>query len=176
MKNKKELLKLSLVACINDKLALGKNNGLLYHLPSDLKHFKHLTSENVVIMGRATYESLSIKPLPNRVNIVITSDHTLVVPQGHVCSSIQASLDLCRELYKDKKIFVIGGASIYRQFLEKGLIDEMFISHVHDDTEGDVYFPNVFTNGEWEVVDETIPRDTSKDDKNYSVIIYKRKN
>ena len=171
----KKLLQLNIIACINDKLVLGKDNDLLYRLPSDLKHFKALTTNNVVIMGKKTYESLPVKPLPNRVNIVLTSDVNLNVENGHVCQSIEECLEICRILYTDKKIFIIGGASIYRQFLALGIIDTMFISHVYDDADGDVYFPNVFHNGEWEVEDEFLPKDTSKDDKPYSIIVYNKK-
>ena len=126
-------------------------------------------------MGKKTYESLPVKPLPNRVNIVLTSDVNLNVENGHVCQSIEECLEICRILYTDKKIFIIGGASIYRQFLALGIIDTMFISHVYDDADGDVYFPNVFHNGEWEVEDEFLPKDTSKDDKPYSIIVYNKK-
>lgn len=171
----KKILQLNIIACINDKLVLGKDNGLLYNLPSDLKHFKSLTTDNVVIMGKNTYDSLPIKPLPKRVNIVLTSDKTLEVSDGHVCQSIEECLELCRTSYSDKKIFVIGGASIYRQFLNLGIVDKMFISHVYDDAEGDVYFPDVFHNGEWEVEDESLPKDSSKDDKPYSIIVYNKK-
>lgn len=175
MKREKTLLNLYIIACINDKLVLGKDNDLLYYLPSDLKNFKSLTTDNVVIMGKNTYDSLPIKPLPNRENIVLTSDTELEVPNGHVCHSITDCLELCRQLYSDKKIFVIGGASIYRQFLSLGVVDKMFISHVHDDADGDVYFPDVFHNGEWEVEDEFVAKDTSKDDKPYNILVYKKK-
>ena len=172
---KKQTLNLSMIACVNHKLALGKDNKLLYYLPSDLKHFKMLTTNNVVIMGKNTYESLPIRPLPNRINIVLTSDKTLEVEGGHVVSSIQECLDLCNNLYSTHKIYIIGGASIYAQFLHLGCVQEIVLTYVRDDTDGDVFFPNVFDDENWDIVDETLSKPDDRDEAKYSIITFKRK-
>lgn len=172
---KKQTLNLSMIACVNQKLALGKDNKLLYYLPSDLKHFKMLTTNNVIIMGKNTYESLPIKPLPNRINIVLTSDKSIEIENGHTVSSIQECLDLCYKLYKEKKIYIIGGASIYSQFLDLGCVQEIVLTYVKDDADGDVFFPDIFHDDRYGVIDETLSKPDEKDEKKYTILTFGRK-
>lgn len=142
-------MKYKIIACVNEKLALGKDGDLLYHINADLKNFKRMTTDNVVIMGRKTFESLpNSEPLKNRVNIIISSNDEFGVDSKFenvfIVHSIEEATELCDAYFNDKICFVIGGSSIYNSFIEKELIDEMFITKVSDDTEGDVFFPNVF--------------------------------
>lgn len=107
-----------------------------------MANFKKITTGNVVIMGRNTFESLPNKaPLPNRVNIIITSDKNYHIKSNentYMASSIEDAVNLCKSLFNDKKCYVIGGASIYKQFLSLNMVDEMFLTIVDDNTEGDV--------------------------------------
>lgn len=142
-----------IICCFNNKFYIGKDNKLLYHIKDDMDNFKKLTTRNVVIMGRNTFESLPNKaPLPNRINIIITSDksyHIKSNEETYIVSNIQDAMDLCQTLFKDKKWFVIGGASIYKQFLSLNIVDGMYLTIVDDNTEGDVkvdFFEDAINN------------------------------
>jgi hypothetical protein len=75
---------MNLIVCFNQKNVIGAKNAIPWHLPSDLKRFKHLTQGHIVVMGRKTYESLPVKPLPNRINIVITSNPENFEPKENI--------------------------------------------------------------------------------------------
>jgi dihydrofolate reductase len=140
------------IACINQKMVIGKNRELLYHIKNDLANFKSMTLNNVVIMGRKTFESLpGGKPLSDRINIILTTDEEYgVEPADNVfiTNSIEDTINLCEALFPDKEWFVIGGGDIYKQFMEKGLVNEMRLTVVNDYADGDVFFPE-FDKGEW---------------------------
>lgn len=145
--------KFIIVACINQKQAIGKNGKLLYHIRNDISNFAKMTSFNgVLIMGRKTFESLpNGEPLKDRVNIILTSNVEYgVTPADNVfvANSIEDTIDLCEALFPDKELFVIGGESIYQQFLDKGLVSEMRLTVVNDETEGDAHFPEL-KDEEW---------------------------
>ena len=147
-------MRISLIACINKVNALGKDNELLYHIKEDLANFKRLTLGNIIIMGKTTYESLPKKPLPNRTTIIISSDEDYN-PQTsdgsdivYVCDTIESALLTAETICDGKEVFVVGGASIYNQFINQGLVDTMFLTLVDDETEGDVLFPTI-NQEEW---------------------------
>jgi dihydrofolate reductase len=157
---------ISIIAAVSDDMGIGKDNDLLFHLPEDLKRFKRLTTGNTVIMGRRTWESLPRKPLPNRRNVVITDIEEETFPEAVSAYSVEDALEKCRN---DKEIFIIGGGSIYRQFMPRA--DSLLITHVHRKTEADIYFPDI-DERIWEVIEreehilEVIP---------YTYVIYKRR-
>ena len=131
---------LSLIAAISENNCIGKNNTLPWNIPEDMKHFKDITSGNVVLMGRNTWESIpeKFRPLPNRKNIVVTRKENYVVPEGvELYSSIEEPLDK----YKKENLFVIGGASIYKQTIDKA--DTLYITEVHRQVDGDAFFPEI---------------------------------
>lgn len=150
-----------IIACINKKGVLGKDGKLIYHIGNDLKNFAAMTKFNgVLVMGRSTYESLpNGEPLKDRINIVLTTnkDYSIDSSYGNVyiANSIQEVLDLCNAFFPNKELFVIGGASIYSQFMEMGIVDEMRLTIVEDDTDGDVFFPKYDAN-EWYLYYETM--------------------
>tara|TARA_Y100000590_G_scaffold276390_1_gene310295 strand:- start:6694 stop:7176 length:483 start_codon:yes stop_codon:yes gene_type:complete len=115
---------------------IGKDGNLPWHIPEDLKNFKKITQDSTIIMGRNTWESLPIKPLPKRRNIVISS---------HNIKNIEhySSIDMCIEKLNEeyiKKIFVIGGAQIYKEFIYKS--DELHITFIDLETKDvDTFFP-----------------------------------
>ncbi len=115
---------------------IGKNGSLPWHISEDLKNFKKLTLNSTIIMGRKTWESLPVKPLPKRENIVLS---------GNSVSDVTCfqSIDHCIEYLNDNNIakaFVIGGAQVYRNFIHRA--DELHITFVEKATEGiDTYFP-----------------------------------
>ena len=129
---------LSIIVAIAQNLAIGKNNDLLWHLSADLKHFKQLTSGHTVIMGERTYLSLPKRPLPNRRNIIISDRMEAQYEGCEVAHSIAEAAALCRP---DEESFVIGGGSIYRQFMP--LADRLHITWVYRDFEADTFFPAI---------------------------------
>ena len=135
-------LKLNLIVCINQKNAIGKGNDLLYHISNDFQNFKRLTSGNVVVMGDRTLESLpGGKPLPNRVNVVLSLDPNYKADNVIVLNDIDEVKQLT--MFNNKEIFIMGGATIYKLFVERDLVDTMYITEVKDNTEGDAYFPQI---------------------------------
>jgi len=149
---------ISIIAAIDENNAIGLNNSLLCHLPNDLKYFKRVTSGRPVIMGRHTYESLPIKPLPNRKNIVVS--RSLATPL-HGCTVVK-SLEEARSQCDDgEECFVIGGAQIYRQMMP--LAQKLYITRIHHVFEADVRFPEINAVewqkqlSEWNMPDEKHP-------------------
>ena len=157
----------SIIVAIAENYAIGKDNDLLCHLPADLKYFKSVTSGHTVIMGRRTFESLPNGPLPNRKNIVVTSSGT----NGEVYSTVR-SLDEAITLTKnEEEVFVIGGASVYRQSLD--IANFLYVTWIHASFPADTYFPEINFD-EWK---EIAREDHESDEKNryaYSFVKYKR--
>ena len=129
-------MKIHLIWAQDQNGGIGKDGKLPWHIPEDLKNFKKLTLNSTVVMGRKTWMSLTIKPLPERRNVVLSSNFMADVENYN-------SIEQCIEtLYQDnvKKIFVIGGAQIYQHFIHRS--DQLHITLVDADTEGiDTYFP-----------------------------------
>lgn len=139
---------MNLIVAIDEKNGIGKNNNLLTHIPEDMKFFKEKTTGNVVIMGRKTLESFpNKKPLPNRVNIVITGDKEYKVNGAIVVSSIDEAISKANKF--EKEIFVIGGASIYRQMLE--YCDTLYVTQIYNTFDADTFFPELLN--EWNIED-----------------------
>jgi len=132
-----EPLKLTAVVAMTSERVIGKDNDLPWRLPEDLKMFKRTTSGHSVVMGRKTWDSLGkYKPLPNRQNIVLTRDKDWSEEGATVIHSAEElkQLDLL-----SNQVFIIGGAEIYTLFLP--ILDELLISLVYENHEGDTYFP-----------------------------------
>ena len=154
-----------ILACINQVNALGKDNKLLYHIGNDMKNFKAQTMGNVVVMGRNTFESLpGKKPLDGRINIVITNDKEFSIDANesvYIVHLIEDALDLCETIFPDKDWYVIGGASIYEQFLAMDLVKEMRLTIVNDNADGDVYFPPI-KEDEWMTYYQSLSQTAAK--------------
>ena len=129
------------IVSVDQNLGIGANNNLLFSFKEDMKHFKNVTTDGVVIMGRKTFESLDSKPLPNRTNIVLT--HQTDLKGVTCCSSVQEILDICDRL--DKKTFVLGGEKIFKQMLP--YCDGGYITFVNETFFSDTVFPDVFKMG-----------------------------
>ncbi|MCC8015903.1 MAG: dihydrofolate reductase [Clostridiales bacterium] len=135
-------MSISIIAATGKNNELGKNNDLIWHFHRDMVFFREITTGNTVAMGRKTYESLS-KLLPNRKNVIITHNSNYKVDGAVMCRSIDEAVEKC----KGDKMFVIGGASIYKEFLP--LADEMYITEIDSVcSEADVYFPD-FDKKQW---------------------------
>ncbi|MGN0187194.1 MAG: dihydrofolate reductase [Paludibacteraceae bacterium] len=160
---------ISIIVAIAQNMAIGKNNDLLWHLPADLKHFKQLTSGNTVIMGERTFFSLPIRPLPKRRNIVITDKPDLQLDGCEMAHSIDEAQALCRH---DDENFVIGGGSIYRQFM--ALADTLYITWVYRDFEADTFYPEI-DQSVWEQTDLSERMYDAEADLEFAFATYKRR-
>ncbi len=158
-------MSINLIVGMTKNRVIGKDNALPWNIPQDLKNFKELTQDHVVIMGRKTYDSLPLKfkPLPRRHNIVVSS--TLGAQEGiDVCRNMEEAIRKAKEYQKE--IFIIGGATIYRESWP--FIEKMYVSYVKKEYEGDTYFPP-FEEEEWEI-------EQKKDFTDFEFVIYRRKN
>lgn len=161
---------ISIIVAVAKNNAIGKDNKLLWHLSDDLKRFKRLTSGNPVIMGKNTYYSLPIRPLPNRTNIVITDVEGEQIDDCEMAYSIK---DAISKMDTDKENFVIGGASIYSQFMD--CADKLYITWVHEEFEADTFFPDI-DESIWEVKSkEDFLETNEKNPYPSSLVIYERK-
>ena len=129
-----------IIAAIARNNCIGKDGNLPWSLPEDLKHFKQLTTGHPVIMGRKTWESIpdQFRPLPGRLNIVVTRQPTYEVPDD---VELANSVDEALRMHASEEVFVIGGAEIYAQAMSKA--DRLEITHVEQTIDGDVFFPNI---------------------------------
>lgn len=147
--HKNHLMKtLSIIVAIAQNNAIGKDNQLLWHLSEDLKRFKKLTTGKTVIMGKKTYESLPFKPLPNRKNIVLSDNNADAIPGCIMANSIHQAI----ELAGDGESFIMGGGSIYKQFLP--IANRLYLTIVYHDFEADTFFPEI-NFSEWETLEES---------------------
>lgn len=172
--------KISIIAAIGKNRELGKDNKLLWSIPEDMKRFQNLTSGHVVIMGRKTYESLpeKFRPLPKRVNIVITKQKSLTYPErpsqiGNAKLLICHSLEEATKIINNKlqitnkfqisnlkldEVFIIGGASIYQQGIKYA--DKLYLTLVDKEyPDADAFFPEYGEFGKELVVGEGVEED-----------------
>lgn len=176
------MTKFKIIACINQKRVLGNEGKLLYHIGNDMANFKRQTLNSVVIMGRKTFESLpNNEPLKDRVNIIITNNEEYGVnaefKNVYIVHSVKDAVELCDAFFGDKEVFVIGGESIYRQFMEENLVDEMRLTIVNDDADGDAVFPE-YNEDDWYVYYKSMAQVSSWEgvDKSfYFEVLLKRK-
>jgi len=146
---------ISLIAVLGKNNEIGRNNRLLCHLPSDLKRFKAITSGHTVIMGRKTFESLPNGALPNRRNIVISRNKTLVIEGAEVYSSLDQAL---LKSMTETEVFITGGAQIYAQALS--IAEKLYITRIHASfPDADAFFPPIDLNRWLEIDRETFPAD-----------------
>ena len=160
---------ISIIVAVSEDFGIGKNNELLWHIPEDLRRFKRLTLGKTVIMGRKTWESLPVKPLAGRKNIVVTDIPHDCCNGAELAYSIEDALKRCS---RNEEVFIIGGGSIYLQFMP--FADRLYITHVHKKRSADIFFPEI-DRKTWKVIDKEEHKPKDKDDIPYTYIIYERK-
>lgn len=139
-------MKTKLIAAVDQNLALGVSGNLLFRIPEDLKLFKRLTTGQVVLMGRKTFESLGCKPLPDRVNIVISKTKKFDDDGVITFESLTTAVEYSKLNYPDKDLYIIGGGKVYRQCT--GLADEVILTvYGKAYEEADTYFPDEIKKG-----------------------------
>jgi len=159
---------ITLIAAIGKNRELGKDNGLIWHLPNDLKRFKKTTSGHHIIMGRKTFESLG-KPLPNRTNIIITRNSNYKAEGCVVVNSLEAAIKAAET---DSNPYILGGAEIYKLAIK--IADVLDLTLVDAELEADAFFPKIDMN----IWKETSRQNFKADEKhlyNYSFVTYVRK-
>jgi dihydrofolate reductase len=163
---------ISAIAAIDKNNAIGKGNDLPWRLPEDLKFFKRTTLGKPVLMGRKTFDSLGGKPLKDRLNIVLSNQKNLQLPE-HVLlySDINAAI---RRLQDEKidEVFIIGGGKIFTETLP--IIDRLYLTHVDAEVDGaDAFFPHI-DHSNWKTVWEEHHGQDEKHAYNYTFRKYER--
>ena len=155
-------LKVALIAAVGLNNEIGINNKLPWNSPSDLKNFKEITQNGIIIMGRKTFESLP-KLLPNRKHIVISRNvlqsHT---PQVSYYNTIERALNDCRNNAGVERVFIIGGSTIYKEVIDKELINELYITNINWSGNADKFFPKLDTSN-WDLINQ-IKRESTIED------------
>lgn len=130
-----------LIAAVDQNYGIGYKNNLLFKKPEDLKMFKHITLGQIVIMGRKTFESIG-KPLPNRINIVLSSDKSYAPKGVCVASSMIQAIDYCSGFKNERDVYIIGGGSLYAETINKS--DGIILTEFREKaTQVDTYFPSI---------------------------------
>lgn len=160
---------ITIIVAIDSNNGIGYNNNLLVHLPGDLKRFKKITMGHSVIMGKNTWESLPRKPLAGRKNIVLTDNELDCFDCAETARSIDEALNLCE---KGREIFIIGGGSVYRQFMP--LADRLMVTHIHKEFRSDTFFPRIDPS-EWYVAEEEKHIATDKEGVSFTYTTYLRR-
>jgi len=143
------------------------NNSLLWHISDDLKRFKKLTSGHTVVMGRNTFYSLPIRPLPNRKNIVISD----IIEPIEGCTMAYSIEEAIEKMDSDNDNFIIGGGSIYKQFFP--FAQTLYITKVHKEFEADTFFPTLDMR-QWKLEESTPMLPETINSFSFSYEVYKR--
>ena len=137
---------ISIVAALGlETFAIGKDNKLLWRIPEDLKHFRKITGNHPLIMGRKTFESLNNRPLKgffstSRKNFVVTRDRNFRAENCEVCFSLKEAMQKAAKLYHgEKEVFVIGGGQLYKEAFP--FAKNLYLTFVDDPQDGDIFFP-----------------------------------
>jgi dihydrofolate reductase len=162
-------MKITLIAAVAENRVIGRDGGLPWRLPDDLRRFKQRTLGHNVIMGRRTFESLAA-PLPDRPAIVVSRSHELDIPGATVANSVDEALDIARGRGEDE-VFILGGSEIYAIALP--LADRLELTVVHAEIKGDTYFPE-FDPAAWTITDDQRREADDRHEHAFSFRCYER--
>lgn len=134
----------SAIAAVAENGTIGLDGDLPWHLPDDLKYFQRITTGHHVVTGRKNYESIPPKyrPLKGRTNMIVTRNAAYDAPGALVKPSLETALAFSHNA-GEEEVFIIGGGQIYREALQKGLVDRLYLTMVHAEIEGDTRFPEI---------------------------------
>lgn len=161
---------MKIILAVDRDFGIGKDNKLLFHLKKDLAHFKDLTLNNIVIMGRKTYKSMN-GVLPKRENIVLTRNKDLKLDDALVFNSPQNILKYVRENKNDREVFVIGGKEIVDLLLD--FCDEAIITKIDAKKDADTFLHNFDKDENFEIVNKS--EDYYENNLKFNYITYRRK-
>lgn len=159
---------ISIIVAIAKNWAIGKDNQLLWHISRDLQRFKRITLGHQVIMGKNTYESLPFRPLKNRTNVVITDNPDEIFEGCITVYSVNEALNLCND---KEESFIIGGGSVYRQFLPH--TNKLYLTLIHKEFEADTFFPEVDLSN-WKLLEREDYGPEGENDFSYSCLVYEK--
>lgn len=144
---------MNLIAAVDKNWAIGNKGQQLVNIPQDQKLFRDMTLGKVIVMGRKTLESLpGGQPLYGRINIVLTRDPDLKVKGAKICRSLEETLELLKQ-YNTEEIYIIGGDSIYAQFLP--YCDQAYVTFIDFVYDADTWFPNLDQKADWIMTEES---------------------
>ena len=159
------------IVAVDNNWAIGYKNNLLVSIPADMRFFRDTTIDKVVVMGKNTLESFpGGKPLVKRTNIVVALEKDYKVPGATVVNSIEEAMEAVKE-YDTNDVYIIGGGSIYRQFLP--YCDIAHVTKIDYEYEADTYFPNLDEDDEWELTGDS--DEQTYYDLEYRFLRYERK-
>ncbi len=162
---------MKIVVAVDNNWAIGNKNQLLVSIPNDHKNFRRLTIGKVVVLGRKTLETFPQgQPLNGRTNIILSRDESYKAGDAIIVHSVDELLEKVKA-YNTDDVYIIGGDSIYKQFLP--YCDEAIVTKVDHEYEADAYFPNLDEDSEWKIVDES--DDETYFDLDYKFVTYKKK-
>ena len=161
----------SLIVAVSENGVIGKNNDLIWHLPKDMKYFKEKTLGHHIIMGRKNFESIphKFRPLRNRVNIIVTRNKDYTAKDCIIVNSIESAVDYSKS-NKEDEVFIIGGGEIYKQSIQKNLVDKIYLTRVHADFDGDTFFETPSSN--WMIESEVKKKKDEKHLFDYTFLVY----
>ncbi|MEM7303933.1 MAG: dihydrofolate reductase [Pseudomonadota bacterium] len=162
-------MKIAIIVAVANNRVIGANNEIPWHCPADLQYFKRTTMGAPIIMGRKTWQSLGIKPLPGRQNIVVTRDPEFSDSRCTVVNSIEQGLS---EVSDQDKVFIMGGEQIYRQTLARA--DELYITEVNLSVEGDRSFPEI-SDDVWQLASEESYKADNKNPYDLKFKVFKKR-
>ena len=162
---------MKIVVAVDNNWAIGNKNQLLVSIPNDHKNFRRLTIGKVVVLGRKTLETFPQgQPLNGRTNIILSRDESYKAGDAIIVHSVDELLEKVKA-YNTDDVYIIGGDSIYKQFLP--YCDEAIVTKVDHEYEADAYFPNLDEDSAWKIVDES--DDETYFDLDYKFVTYKKK-
>jgi len=164
------MMAVSLIVAVSSDGTIGRDGGLPWYLPADLKHFKQTTMGHHLIIGRRTWEEVG-KPLPGRTMVVVTRSLRFAPKGAQVVRSVEQALELAAS---DDEPFIGGGAQIYRVALARDLVDRIYLTRIHAEIEGDTHLPEIDLEA-WELVSEEHHEADEKNEFPYSFLVYDRK-
>ena len=143
-------MKISMIVAMAHNRVIGKDNKMPWHLPADLQWFKSVTSGSPILMGRKTYDSIG-RPLPKRLNIVLSRNNNLKIEGCSVVNSLDSALSIAQNSNRDDisndELFIVGGANLYEAFIDKA--DRLYLTLIDEAFEGDTFFPD-YSVYEWQ--------------------------
>ena len=164
-------MKISMIAAMAHQRVIGKDQKMPWHLPADLVFFKETTMGSPILMGRKTYESIG-RPLPGRLNLVVTRNSALKIEGCEVVTSLDEAMAVAeKKSSKSNEVFITGGSHLYKSFLDKA--DRLYLTLIDAELEGDTYFPD-YMQYKWQEVERIEHQADEKNPYPYSFVILDR--
>lgn len=133
--------RVSIIVAIDEKRGIGKNNDLLFKIPEDFKRLKTITNGHPIIMGKKTFDSIG-RVLPQRTNIIVTRNPQVEIEGAIVAHSLEEAIEQAQRHEGSDEVFVFGGGQLFKEAIEKGYVDRLYLTIVQGDYGADTFFPD----------------------------------